>query len=119
MHAVREQYPGKNVVACLELHTYSSLSKEFLSHYLHSLDEADVQLVYFNPHAIQLKRLPPLSPEQVKEGFGNSGLSVFTDSRALQENLLSMDWNNSVLLLMSSGDYDGMDIARFAGEIVK
>ena len=119
LHAVREQYPGKNVVACLELHTYSSLSKEFLSHYLHSLDEADVQLVYFNPHAIQLKRLPPLSPEQVKEGFGNSGLSVFTDSRALQENLLSMDWNNSVLLLMSSGDYDGMDIARFAGEIVK
>ncbi len=119
LHAVREQYPGKNVVACLELHTYSSLSKEFLSHYLHSLDEADVQLVYFNPHAIQLKRLPPLSPEQVKEGFGNSGLSVFTDSKALQENLLNMDWHNSVLLLMSSGDYDGMDIARFAGEIVK
>ena len=119
LQAVREQYPGKNVVACLELHTYSSLSKEFLSHYLHSLDEADVQLVYFNPHAIQLKRLPPLSPEQVKEGFGNLGLSVFTDSKTLQENLLGMDWNNSVLLLMSSGNYDGMDIAGFARQIVK
>ena len=119
LQAIREQYPGKNVVACLELHTYSSLSKEFLSHYLHSLDEADVQLVYFNPHAIQLKRLPPLSPEQVKEGFGNLGLSVFTDSKTLQENLLGMDWNNSVLLLMSSGNYDGMDIAGFARQIVK
>lgn len=119
LHAVREQFPGKNVVACLELHTYSSLSKEFLSQYLHSLDEADAPIVYFNPHAIQLKRLPPITKEQVKEGFGNPKLDVYTDSAELQTKLLSMEWKNSVLLLMSSGNYDGMDIAGFAMRIVK
>ncbi len=119
LNAVREQYPSRTVTACLELHTYSSLSKEFLGHYLNSLDEADVPIVYFNPHAIQLKRLPPITEEQVKEGFGNPKLKVFTDSKKLQDELLSMDWKNSALLLMSSGNYDGMDIARLAGEIVK
>jgi UDP-N-acetylmuramate: L-alanyl-gamma-D-glutamyl-meso-diaminopimelate ligase len=118
LNAVREQYPSRTVTACLELHTYSSLSKEFLGHYLHSLDEADVPMVYFNPHAIQLKRLPPITEEQVKEGFGNPKLKVFTDSKKLQDELLSMDWKNSALLLMSSGNYDGVDIARLAGEIV-
>jgi UDP-N-acetylmuramate: L-alanyl-gamma-D-glutamyl-meso-diaminopimelate ligase len=116
--AVREQYPKRTVAACLELHTFSSLSKGFLSHYKGSLDEADVPIVYFNQHAIQLKRLPPLTEEEVKEGFGNSLLEVFTDSHALQSKLLSIKRDNTVLLLMSSGDYDGMDIAQLAKQIV-
>ena len=76
-------------------------------------------MVYFNPHAIQLKQLPPITEEQVKEGFGNTRLKVFTDSKKLQAELLSIDRENSVLLLMSSGNYDGMDIARLAGEFIK
>jgi len=118
VHAVKEQYPSKKIVACLELHTYSSLSQEFLSHYLHNLDEADVAMVYYNPHAIRLKRLPPITKEQVIEGFGNPSLEVFTDSAELNSRLLSIDWNNSVLLLMSSGNYDGIDLARLAGQVV-
>ncbi|MCX6286214.1 MAG: Mur ligase family protein [Bacteroidetes bacterium] len=119
LHAVKEQYPSKTIVACLELHTYSSLSKEFLGHYFGSLNEANVPLVYFSPHAIQLKRLPPITKEQVKEGFGNSLLEVFTDSKELRSRLLGMDWNNSVLLLMSSGDYDGIDLGALAEEITR
>ena len=117
LHAVKEQYPSRTIVACLELHTYSSLSKEFLVHYLHSLDEADLPMVYYNPHAIQLKRLPPITTEQVKEGFGNPALEVLTDSAELRMRLLGMDWNNAVLLLMSSGNYDGMDLAQLAEQI--
>ncbi|MCX6281704.1 MAG: Mur ligase family protein [Bacteroidetes bacterium] len=118
LEAVREQYPGKQVVACLELHTYSSLSKAFLAQYTGSLDKADVPIVYFNQHAIQLKRLPQLTEEEVKEGFSNSRLEVFTDSQALQSKMLSIKRENTVLLLMSSGDYDGMDIAQLAKQIV-
>ncbi len=119
LHAVKEQYPSKHIVTCLELHTYSSLSKEFLTHYLHSLDEADLPMVYFNPHAIELKRLPPITKEQVKEGFGNSRLEVLTDSKELSKRLLGINWNNSVLLLMSSGNYDGLDLSALSGEIIK
>ena len=119
LHAVREQYPLKKIVACLELHTYSSLTKEFLAQYFHSLVEADIPMVYFNPHAIRLKRLPPITKEQVKEGFGNPGLEVFTGSKQLNTRLLGMGWDNSVLLLMSSGNYDGMDLAALAGEITR
>jgi UDP-N-acetylmuramate: L-alanyl-gamma-D-glutamyl-meso-diaminopimelate ligase len=119
LHAVREQYPGKYVTACLELHTYSSLSKDFLRQYAGTLDEADRSMVYFNPHAIQLKRLEPLTKEQVKEGFGNTGLEVYTDSAELRSGLLAMNRDNSVLLLMSSGNFDGMDIPGLAGEIIK
>lgn len=118
LHAIKEQYPGKSITACLELHTYSSLSKDFLSQYAGTLDEADNPIVYFNPHAIQLKRLEPITAEQVKEGFGKPGLEVFTGSKELHQRLLGSDWVNSVLLLMSSGDFDGMDIAGLSGQIV-
>ncbi|MEI7489871.1 MAG: Mur ligase family protein [Bacteroidota bacterium] len=117
LKAVREQYPGKNITACLELHTYSSLSKEFLAQYNGSLDAADTPLVYFSPHAIKLKRLPPITAEQVKEGFGNPGLEVYTDSKELSSRLLQTDWKNSILLFMSSGDYDGIDLKDLAGRI--
>ena len=90
LHAIREQYPTKNIVACLELHTYSSLSREFLGHYLGSLDEADAAMVYYSEHAIRLKRLPPITKEQVKEGFGNPGMEVYTDPEELQAALLAM-----------------------------
>ena len=119
LHAIREHYAGKSVTACLELHTYSSLSKDFLSQYAGALDEADNPIVYFNPHAIQLKRLEPITAEQVKEGFGNANLEVFTGSAELRSRLLGMEWENSVLLLMSSGDFDGMEITELAGNILK
>ncbi len=118
INAVKEQYPGKELVACMELHTYSSLSLEFLDHYKGCMDAADRAIVYFNPHAIQLKRLPPVSVVQVKEGFANDKLEVFTDSGQLKQSLLQERWHLKNLLMMSSGDFDGLDLNELAKKIL-
>lgn len=110
LEAVKEQFTGMQVLACLELHTFSSLSEAFLSHYKGSLDAADQAIVYFSPHALQLKRLPAITAEQVREGFGNEKLEVFTDSGLLLERLLNEKKAGTVFLMMSSGNYDGIDL---------
>lgn len=113
--AVKEQFPAKHLVACMELHTYSSLSKEFLSHYMGCMDAADTAIVYFNPHAIALKKLPPITEEQVKEGFSNSKLEIFNDSKLLEQRLQQENWQNKNLLMMSSGNFDGMALTGLVG----
>lgn len=117
-HAVKQQFPGRKLVACLELHTYSSLSAAFLEQYRDTMRYADTAMVYYNPHALEIKRLPAVSVDLISNAFGHPDLSVFTDSSRLQERLLNNDWQNSNLLLMSSGDFDGMDINEFAAKIV-
>ncbi len=115
--AVRVQYPRRKVIACVELHTYSSLSKEFMRQYAGTLDQADVAIVYYNPHALQLKRLPEITPQQIREGFGNSKLEVFNQSAELNARLLREPSENSVFLMMSSGNYDGIDLNEFATQV--
>jgi UDP-N-acetylmuramate: L-alanyl-gamma-D-glutamyl-meso-diaminopimelate ligase len=115
--AVREQFPHRKLVACMELHTFSSLSKEFLPHYKRSMDKADIPIVYYNPHAIQLKNLPPVSPEQIRDGFDNPGMEIFNDSGLLYQRLLKETWKNKNLLMMSSGDFDGLDLPLLAKKI--
>ncbi|HRY33443.1 MAG TPA: Mur ligase domain-containing protein [Bacteroidales bacterium] len=117
VQAVREQYPGRKLVACLELHTYSSLSRQFLSQYKGSLEHADTAMVYYNPHALQIKRLPPVDPDDIDAGFAKPQLLVFNDSDGLKQSLLSLDYRNSVLLLMSSGNFDGMNLDSIAASV--
>lgn len=117
--AVKEQYGNKHLVACMELHTFSSLSANFLSHYKDTMERADTAIVYFNPHTIAHKRLAPITIEQVKESFGRKDLLVYNDSESLQKLLKEMQWNNKVLLLMSSGNFDGIVMSDFAKEIVE
>ena len=135
IHAMREQYPDRRLVACMELHTFSSLTQEFLQQYAHSMDEADVRYVYFSQHALQLKKLPPLDPEEVKKAFGGN-VEVFTDSKKLVECVIALmrkcvnagasatdaitqSHNNAInLLMMSSGNFDGIDFAALADEII-
>ncbi len=114
LKAVKEQFPGRRVVACLELHTYSSLNKEFLGHYKGTLDPADAAFVYFNSHALQVKRLPEITELQVKEGFCKAGMEVFTDSAKLIKRLFREEDPGTVLLMMSSGNYDGIDLKDFS-----
>jgi UDP-N-acetylmuramate: L-alanyl-gamma-D-glutamyl-meso-diaminopimelate ligase len=102
----------------LELHTFSSLSKHFLSHYRHSLDPADVAVVFYSHHALQLKKLPPITPQEVIDGFGRDDLKVFTNGDELKEFLLSQNYANSNLLMMSSGSFDGIDQQALAKKIV-
>ena len=116
--AVKGHFNSKNVVACMELHTYSSLNQDFLAEYKGAMDKADKAFVYFNPHTLELKKLPPISTEQVKEAFGRDDLMVFDDSSQMLDTLLQEDWNNSVLLLMSSGNFDGLEPEKLAGMIL-
>ena len=117
IHAMREQYPECKLVACMELHTFSSLTQEFLKQYHGTMDEADIRFVYYSKHALQLKKLPDLDPSQVQAAFGD-GVQVFTDSNAMVAELKKMQWNGSNLLMMSSGNFDGIDFNKLAEEIL-
>jgi UDP-N-acetylmuramate: L-alanyl-gamma-D-glutamyl-meso-diaminopimelate ligase len=117
-NAVKQQFKNKKLIACMELHTFSSLNAEFLSHYAGAMDTSDVAIVYFNPHTIEHKKLPPISVEQVKEGFARKDLIVFTESVKLQEYLKSLDYIDKNLLIMTSGNLDGVNLKEFGEEIV-
>lgn len=119
INAMREQYPDRQLVACMELHTFSSLTQEFLKQYCGTMDEADVRCVYFSQYALQLKKLPPLDPESVREAFGGN-VKVFTDSKAMLDEVTALfrDNENKNLLMMSSGNFDGIDFVQLADEII-
>ena len=110
VNAVRERYPEKRLVACMELHTFSSLMADFLPQYKGCMAEADVAYVYFNPKVIEHKRLTPITAEEVREAFGTTNVEVFTESEALQAKLRSLEYKNTALLMMSSGTFDGIDV---------
>ncbi len=116
--AVKDQYPDRTVVACMELHTFSSLKKEFLPHYKDAMKAADEAVVYFNHDVVQHKKLEPITEQQVFEGF-NGGVKVMTTTADVLEFIKGKDWNNKVLLLMSSGNFDGIDYDLLAEEITK
>jgi UDP-N-acetylmuramate: L-alanyl-gamma-D-glutamyl-meso-diaminopimelate ligase len=119
IQAVKEQYPDRRLVACFELHTFSSLNKDFLDQYADSMERADVAIVFFSPHALALKKLPMLSPDDIRQSFRKEGLLVFSDADQFQKYLLGEKWENSNLLLMSSGNFDGLQVKEFAGELRK
>lgn len=117
--AVKEHFSDRKLFACMELHTYSSLNKDFLDQYRGTMDKADKAIVYYNPHTIQLKRLEPISIEQVKLAFGREDLEVFNNSSEMLEFLLEEDWHRKNLLLMSSGNFDGLDAKEIASKLCK
>ena len=118
VNAVRERYPEKKLVACMELHTFSSLMADFLPQYKGCMEEADIACVYFNPKVIEHKRLTPISPEEVRNAFGTKNVEVFTESEALQERLRGLDYRNTALLMMSSGTFDGINVKEFATRLL-
>jgi UDP-N-acetylmuramate: L-alanyl-gamma-D-glutamyl-meso-diaminopimelate ligase len=119
VEAIAERYPGRIIVAVLELHTFSSLNIDFLPQYWGTLDKASSAFVYFNPHAIELKKLPPLSVENVKEAFGNKEIMVYNNSGELFSRLQRTKFVNPVFLLMSSGDFDGIDFFSLSEDLLK
>ena len=118
INAVRERYPEKKLVACMELHTFSSLMADFLPQYKACMAEADVAYVYFNPKVIEHKRLTPITADEVREAFGTKNVEVFTESEALQARLKRMDYKNTALLMMSSGTFDGINVKEFAAQLL-
>lgn len=107
--AVKDQYPDRQLLACLELHTYSSLNPEFLYEYNSALDAADTAVVFYSPHAVEIKKLQPISEEQIAKAFQRDDLVIFTDPSKFKEYLFSQNMENKSLLLMSSGNYGGLD----------
>ena len=110
IEAVSQQFPDRKLIAVVELHTFSSLDAEFMKEYQFVLDNADSSAVFYSAHALELKRMPPLSKEVVMNGFAKPGLQVFDKREDLETWLDSKDFNNSNLLLMSSGTFEGLDL---------
>lgn len=117
--ALKLQYPNRRLVACMELHTFSSLNENFLEEYKGSMTTADEAIVYFNPHTIAHKKLKPITEEQVKKAFGGNNIKVFTSSEELLQMLKARDWKDKNLLMMSSGTFDGIDLKKLGEEIIR
>lgn len=117
MEAVKQQFPERKLIAVLELHTYSSLNEQFMKEYSGAMDKADAAAVFYSGHALEMKRMPPLPREKVVEGFGKKDLAVLNQKEELVQWLQSQSYQNANLLLMSSGNYDGIDMLTFAKKV--
>ncbi len=115
--AVKEQYKNRTLVACLELHTYSSLNAEFLKEYKGALDAADVAVVFYSPHAVEIKKLDAVTHEQIAKAFERDDLIIYTNPDDFKNYLFSQDFKDKALLLMSSGNYGGLDFDAIKGLI--
>ncbi len=117
-NAVKHQFANRYTVACMELHTFSSLTEEFLNEYNGAMDLADEAIVYFNPHTIAHKKLKEITVEQVKNAFNRKDLKVLTKSSDVTDYLKSINWKDKVLLMMSSGNFDGVDFNSLANQLI-
>ena len=108
--AVKEQYPNRKLVACLELHTYSSFNPEFLKEYKGTLDAADEAVIFFLPESVAIKKLEAVTPHQIAEAFQRKDLKIFTDAVSFHSYVNGADYENTTLVLMSSGNYGGLDL---------
>ncbi|MDQ2863105.1 MAG: Mur ligase family protein [Bacteroidota bacterium] len=112
VNAVKQQFPGRKLVAILELHTFSSLNEKFMNEYAGAMDNADEAIVFYSKHALELKRMPPLDPKIVADGFKKTGLKIINDKEQLQKDLSVAGKRNTNFLFMSSGNYEGIDILK-------
>lgn len=108
-NALKNQFPNRKLIACLELHTYSSLNPEFLTEYKGALDAADVAVVFYSPHAVEIKKLKAISQQQIADAFQRDDLIIYTNPTMFKDFLFSQQFNDTSLLLMSSGNYGGLD----------
>lgn len=115
--AVKNQYPDRTLIACLELHTYSSLNAEFLKEYQGALDAADVAVVFYSPDAVKIKQLEEVTYEQIAQSFQREDLIIYTNPADFKNFLFSQNFDNSALLLMSSGNYGGLNFDEVKGLI--
>ena len=117
IEAVKQQYPNRKLIGILELHTFSSLNEKFMGEYQGALSKADVAIVFYSKHALELKRLPDLPIDKIRHGFDQPGLLVMNHKQELEDWLFKYDFSNSNIVLMSSGNYDGIDMLTFAKRV--
>lgn len=119
LEAVREKHQKRKIVACIELHTFSSLNPDFFPHYKGAMDAADLGFVYFNPKAVAHKKLPEIDPDNLKKVFNNPNVSVWTDQSNLIDELQSINFQDSALIMMTSGNFDGVSFEQLFEDIKK
>ncbi len=115
--AVKELYPSRKLIACFELHTFSSLNTDFLPEYENSLEKADLQVVFYSPKTLEIKKMQPIDEEFIRKSFGNEHLRIFTKPEILSDFLVENTKTNTSLLLMSSGTFGGLDLTNLVQKI--
>ena len=110
VRAVRQKFPGRKLMAVLELHTFSSLNKNFIPQYSGTLNAADETVVYYDENVLTHKKMEPIPKEFVRKCFNYEGIKIITEKKALERYLEQTDKHNSVLLLMSSGNFSGVKL---------
>lgn len=118
VHALKKRFPQRELIACFELHTFSSLNKAFLPQYKDTMEAADVAYVYFSEHTLEMKRLPMITKEEIKEAFNHPNLKVFTDKNELLKALNTHQFKNKNLLMMSSGTFDKIDLKELTNSLL-
>ncbi|WP_426671728.1 UDP-N-acetylmuramate--L-alanine ligase [Mucilaginibacter sp. McL0603] len=118
IHAVKTQFPDRKLIACIELHTFSSLNKDFLSQYAHTMDEADIALVFIDKKTFEQKKMAPYAAETVKDAFAREDLVFYNDPAELQKRLESIVMKDTNLLMMSSGNFGGINLPNLAEKIL-
>ncbi|MDD3741968.1 MAG: peptidoglycan synthetase, partial [Bacteroidales bacterium] len=117
INALKQKFTDRKLIACIELHTFSSLQKNFIPQYKDSMKSADIAIVYYSNEVLKHKQLPELTEDFVKEGFGGNVL-IFTDTNKLQNYLEKIEIANTNILMMSSGNFNGIDFVKFADKII-
>ncbi|MCW3805269.1 UDP-N-acetylmuramate--L-alanine ligase [Plebeiibacterium marinum] len=118
INAVKQQFPDRELIACMELHTFSSLNKEFLPQYKNTMQNADVGFVYYNPQVVAHKKLPQIEKHEVAHAFATKNVKVFSETEELQSELKKISWNKKNLLFMSSGNFSGIDFKLFSDQLI-
>ena len=117
LKAVRQQYPDRQLVACMELYSASNLNENFLDQYNGTMDLADVKYVYYNKSLLKKNKMKIIDEDQISAAFGNSHIKIFTDHNELLKELYSINWQNKNLIFMSSGDFSGINFDEVANKI--
>lgn len=116
--AIKSQFDDRKLVACLELHTFSSLNKEFIHQYKDTFNAPDEAIIFIDPKAVERKGLAPISEEELRIAFNRKDLKLYHDSTKLSEHLLSQNWTRKNLLMMSSGSFAGMKLDIIRDDII-
>ena len=110
--ALKKQFPDRKLIACMELHTFSSLNKSFLNEYENSMNIVDIAIIYYNTETLKQKKLRDITKKEIQNAFKKTDLIVFTNSNKLEKYLKSIKSNNQNILLMSSGNFNGMNLNK-------
>lgn len=110
--AVRNQFPDKRVMAIVELHTFSSLNKKFLSQYKGTLDSANIAGVYIDADVLISQQQSHIRPTDFTNAFGRTDLRVLTSPTEMNEFIKNSHDRTDIFLLMSSSNFDNLDLSK-------